>query len=141
MKAVNEKEKILNEKVKNFFQMNQPKTIFYRFKSEKRKYSFTFEEPDACISDIKRFIIKSRNLEKFPENFELIFIDEKTNYQIDDDLVKSTYCKKKICFDIQILLKPDMLGQIVYLVLINDVILNLFFKIKGFSKGLSTFLY
>ena len=68
--------------------MNQPKTIFYRFKSEKRKYSFTFEEPDACISDIKRFIIKSRNLEKFPENFELIFIDEKTNYQIDDENTK-----------------------------------------------------
>ena len=68
--------------------MNRQNTIYYRFKSEKRKYTLTFEQTELSIGDIKKSIIKRRNMEKFPEKFELIILDEKSNDRFNDDNVK-----------------------------------------------------
>ena len=57
--------------------MNRSNTIYYRFKSEKKKYSINFDTTEISIGDIKKEIIKRRNMEKVPERFELIFYNEK----------------------------------------------------------------
>src|SRR5574343_4685 len=66
--------------------MNRLNTIYYKFKSEKKKYSINFETTELSIGDIKKIIIKRRNLEK-PESV-LIFYDENMNRINGDDNFK-----------------------------------------------------
>ena len=65
--------------------MNRYNTIYYKFKSEKKKYSINFDTTEISIGDIKKEIIKRRNMEKVPEKFELIFYDENENEIRDDN--------------------------------------------------------
>lgn len=65
--------------------MNRSNTIYYRFKSEKKKYSINFDTTEISIADIKKEIIKRRNMEKVPEKFELIFYDENNNELRDEN--------------------------------------------------------
>lgn len=67
--------------------MNRLNTIYYRFQSEKKKYSINFNTTEISIGDIKKEIIRRRNLEKVPEKIELIFFNE-NNEEIKDDNVK-----------------------------------------------------
>ncbi len=66
--------------------MNRQNTIYYRFKSEKRKYTLNFEQTEISIGDIKKLIIRRRNMEKYPEKFELIIMDERTNDRFPDEV-------------------------------------------------------
>jgi hypothetical protein len=59
--------------------MNRSNTIYYRFKSEKKKFSINFDTTEISIADIKKEIIRRRNMEKVPEKFELLFYDENGN--------------------------------------------------------------
>ena len=81
--------------------MNRSNTIYYRFKSEKKKYSINFDTTEISIGDIKKEIIKRRNMEKVPERFELIFYNE-NNEEIRDENVKinplQMLCIKRIPF-------------------------------------------
>jgi hypothetical protein len=65
--------------------MNRSNTIYYKFKSEKKKYSMNFDTTEISICDIKKEIIRSRNMEKVPEKFELIFYDENENEIRDEN--------------------------------------------------------
>jgi hypothetical protein len=65
--------------------MNRSNTIYYKFKSEKKKYSINFDTTEISIGDIKKEIIKRRNMEKVPEKFELIFYDENNNEIRDEN--------------------------------------------------------
>ena len=67
--------------------MNRANTIYYRFKSEKKKYSINFDTTEISIGDIKKDIIRRRSMEKVPERFELIFYNE-NNDEIRDDNIK-----------------------------------------------------
>jgi hypothetical protein len=67
--------------------MNQTcNTIFYRFKSEKRKYPLSFEQQNLTVSDLRKLIIKNRNLDQFPETFELVISNEKSNECLEDNV-------------------------------------------------------
>jgi hypothetical protein len=65
--------------------MNRSNTIYYKFKSEKKKYSINFDMTEISIGDIKKEIIRRRNMEKVPEKFELIFYDENGNEIRDEN--------------------------------------------------------
>jgi len=67
--------------------MNRLNTIYYRFQSEKKKYSINFNTTEISIGDIKKEIVRRRNLEKVPEKIELIFYNE-NNEEIRDDNIK-----------------------------------------------------
>ncbi len=67
--------------------MNRLNTIYYRFQSEKKKYSINFNTTEISIGDIKKEIVRRRNLEKVPEKIELIFYNE-NNEEIRDDNFK-----------------------------------------------------
>lgn len=62
-------------------------TIYYKFFCEKKKYSINFDTTEISIGDIKREISRRRNMEKAPEEFELLFYDE-NNAEIKDDNYK-----------------------------------------------------
>ena len=49
--------------------------IYYRFLSEKDKYSIGFDTTEMSIGDIKKLIEKRRNMQKAPDKYDLIFID------------------------------------------------------------------
>ena len=65
-------------------------SIWYRFSSEKDSYEITFDTIDISVRDIKQKIIRRRNMNKFPEEFDLIFYDEENpSIEIEDkDLIK-----------------------------------------------------
>jgi hypothetical protein len=65
--------------------MNRSNTIYYKFKSEKKKYSINFDLAEISIADIKKEIIRRRNMEKVPEKFELLFFDENNNEIRDEN--------------------------------------------------------
>lgn len=67
--------------------MNRLNTIYYRFQSEKKKYSINFNTTEISIGDIKKEVVRRRNLEKVPEKIELIFYNE-NNEEIRDDNIK-----------------------------------------------------
>ena len=63
-------------------------TIYYRFSCEKKNYNINFDTTEISIGDIKKEIIKRRNMnDKCPEKFELIFYKE-NNEQITSDNYK-----------------------------------------------------
>ena len=66
--------------------MNRSNTIYYKFKSEKKKYSINYDTTEISIADIKNEIVKRRNMEKVPEKFELIFYDENMSEIKDHNL-------------------------------------------------------
>jgi hypothetical protein len=61
--------------------------IYYRFLSEKDKYSIGFVTTDMSIGDIQKLTEKRRNMQKAPEKYDLIFYDE-NNIEITDDNYK-----------------------------------------------------
>lgn len=65
--------------------MNRSNTIYYRFKSEKKKFSINFDTTEISIGDIKKEIIRRRNMEKAPEKFELLCFDENNNEIRDEN--------------------------------------------------------
>lgn len=67
--------------------MNRFNTIYYKFLSEKKKYSINFDTTEISIGDLKKEIIRKRSMEKVPEKFELIFYDE-NNSEIRDENYK-----------------------------------------------------
>ena len=61
-------------------------TIYYRFSCENKKYKINFDTTEISIGDIKKEIIQRRNMsDKRPEDFKLIFYDEKKNEIKNDD--------------------------------------------------------
>ena len=62
-------------------------TIYYRFLSEKKKYTINFETNEISIADIKKEIKTKRNIDKVPENFELLIFNENSD-EIRDDNIK-----------------------------------------------------
>jgi hypothetical protein len=65
--------------------MNRLNTIYYKFISEKKKYSINFSTTEISIADVKSEIIKRRNMDKVPEKFELIIFDENNNEIRDEN--------------------------------------------------------
>jgi hypothetical protein len=65
--------------------MNRLNTIYYKFISEKKKYSINFSTTEISIADVKFEIIKRRNMDKVPEKFELIIFDENSNEIRDEN--------------------------------------------------------
>ena len=59
--------------------------IYFQFRSEKQEYKINFETTEISLFDIKRKIIERRNMNKFPEKFELIFFDKNLNL-INEDM-------------------------------------------------------
>ena len=71
-------------------------TIYYRFSCENKKYNINFDTTEISIGDIKKEIIKRRNMnDKCPEKFELIFYKE-NNEQITSDNFKVEPLQKLI---------------------------------------------
>lgn len=65
--------------------MNQTSNIiYYRFKSEKRKYPLLFLQPYLTVSELRKLIIKNRNLDQFPETFQLVITNEKSNECLEE---------------------------------------------------------
>lgn len=65
--------------------------IYYQFKSEKQEFKIDFETTEISIFDIKRKIVERRNMNKFPEKFELLFYDQDMtliNKDSKDDNIK-----------------------------------------------------
>lgn len=79
-----------------------PNYIYFQFKSEKQKYKIPCETTELCIGDIKKEIIKMRNMAKYPEKFELVFFNEDGSPIQRDDNFKvephSTLLVKRIPF-------------------------------------------
>jgi hypothetical protein len=63
-------------------------SIYYRFLSEKKKYTINFDTNEISIADIKKEIKTRRNIDKVPENFELLIFNENTADEIRDDNIK-----------------------------------------------------
>ena len=63
-------------------------SIYYRFLSEKKKFTINFDTNEISIADIKKEIKTRRNIEKVPENFELLIFNENTADELRDDNIK-----------------------------------------------------